>query len=219
MSLTLHFHPLSSFCQKVLIALYENGTAFTPNLVDLGDPEQRAALVARWPIGKFPVLHDAQRNASVPESSVIIEYLQLHHPGPVRLIPQDEPRALQTRLRDRSFDLYLNMAMQKVVGDRLRPAGQKDAHGVAEAMRTLRTACDMLEAQIAGRTWIMGDDFTMADCAAAPALFYVDKVMPLADAHGNAAAYLERLMRRPSYARTLKEAEPYLRLFPEDSAA
>jgi glutathione S-transferase len=219
MSLTLHFHPLSSFCQKVLIALYENGTAFTPNLVDLGDPEQRAALVARWPIGKFPVLHDAQRNASVPESSVIIEYLQLHHPGPVRLIPQDEPRALQTRLRDRSFDLYLNMAMQKVVGDRLRPAAQKDAHGVAEAMRTLRTACDMLEAQIAGRTWIMGDDFTMADCAAAPALFYVDKVMPLADAHRNAAAYLERLMRRPSYARALKEAEPYLRLFPEDSAA
>jgi glutathione S-transferase len=111
------------------------------------------------------------------------------------------------------------MAMQKVVGDRLRPAGQKDAHGVAEAMRTLRTACDMLEAQIAGRTWIMGDDFTMADCAAAPALFYVDKVMPLADAHRNAAAYLERLMRRPSYARALKEAEPYLRLFPEDSAA
>lgn len=219
MSLTLHFHPLSSFCQKVLIALYENGTAFTPNLVDLGNPDERAALLARWPIGKFPVLHDAQRNVNVPESSVIIEFLQQHYPGPVRLIPQDATRALEVRLRDRCFDLYLNMAMQKVVGDRLRPAAQKDGFGVAEAMRTLRTACDMLDAQIVGRSWIMGEDFSMADCAAAPALFYVDKVMPLAQAHANAAAYLERLMRRPSYARALKEAEPYFKLFPQEDAA
>jgi glutathione S-transferase len=176
-------------------------------------------LLKLWPIGKFPVLRDESRGATVPESSVIIEFLQLHFAGPVRLIPDKEPLASQTRFRDRFFDLYLNMEMQKVVGDRLRPADRRDPLGVEQARAKLRTACDLVEKYIAGKTWIMGDAFTMADCAAAPALFYVDKVMPLAESHKVAAAYLDRLMQRPSYARVLKEAEPYFNLFPQEDAA
>ena len=219
MSLTLYFHPLSSFCQKVLIALYENDTKFTPRLIDLGNETDRAELLKLWPIGKFPVLRDESRGATVPESSVIIEFLQLHFAGPVRLIPDKEPLASQTWFRDRFFDLYLNMEMQKVVGDRLRPADKRDPFGVEQARAKLRTACDLVEKYIAGKTWIMGDAFTMADCAAAPALLYVDKVMPLAKNYKGAAAYLERLMQRPSYARVLKEAEPYFNLFPQENAA
>jgi glutathione S-transferase len=219
MAPTLYFHPLSSFCQKVLIALYENGTAFTPRLTDLGDEADRAELLALWPIGKFPVLRDPSRDVAVPESSIIIEFLQLHYPGPVKLIPEQEPLGWQTRLHDRFFDLYLNMEMQKVVGDRLRPKDKRDAFGVAHARARLRTACDLVENHIAGKTWIMGDAFTLADCAAAPALFYVDKLMPLAESHKEAAAYLRRLMQRPSYARVLKEAEPYFDLFPREDAA
>jgi len=135
------------------------------------------------------------------------------------MIPDKEPLASQTRFRDRLFDLYLNMEMQKVVGDRLRPAAKRDPLGVEQAKAKLRTACDLVEKYIAGKTWIMGDVFTMADCAAAPALFYVDKVMPLADTHRVAAAYLDRLKQRPSYARVLKEAEPYFNLFPKEEAA
>ena len=219
MTVRLYFHPLSSFCQKVLIALYENDTKFTPRLIDLGNETDRAELLKLWPIGKFPVLRDESRGATVPESSVIIEFLQLHFAGPVRLIPDKEPLASQTWFRDRFFDLYLNMEMQKVVGDRLRPADKRDPFGVEQARAKLRTACDLVEKYIAGKTWIMGDAFTMADCAAAPALLYVDKVMPLAKNYKGAAAYLERLMQRPSYARVLKEAEPYFNLFPQENAA
>jgi glutathione S-transferase len=215
MTLTLHFHPLSSFCQKVLIALYENGTPFTPRIVDLMDSGQRAQFYALWPIGKFPVLQDDARGVTVPESSIIIEYLHLHYPGPVRLFPEDEACCLQMRLQDRLFDLYLNVPMQKVVTDRLRPPGQQDAFGVEDARAMLSRACDIVDQAIAGKAWIMGDDFTMADCAAAPALFYVNKVMPLGARHKHAAAYLDRLMQRPSYARVLAEAGPYLKLFPQ----
>ena len=223
MSLKLYFHPLSSFCQKVLIALYESGTPFTPRQIDFGNQADRAELLNLWPIGKFPVLRDESRGATVPESSIIIEFVQLHYPGPLKLIPQQEPLGVQTRLRDRFFDLYLNMEMQKIVGDRLRPAGSRDPLGVEQARTKIRTACDLAEKYIAGKTsnktWIMGDAFTIADCAAAPALFYVDKLMPLADSHKGCAAYLERLMQRPSYARVLKEAEPYFNLFPQEDAA
>ena len=125
MSLTLHFHPLSSFCWKALIALYENGVPFTPNLVDLGNPAERAALLKLWPIGKFPVLQDDARDEIVPESSVVIEYLDCHYPGAARLIPADSGRALQTRLRDRFYDLYVHLPMQKIMGDRLRPEGSR----------------------------------------------------------------------------------------------
>jgi len=214
MALTLYYHPLSSFCWKVLIALYENDTAFTPVLVDLGDPASRADFLKVWPIGKFPVIRDAARDRIVPESSIIIEYLAQHFPGKVALVPADPEAAQQMRLRDRVIDLYLHLPMQKVVGDRLRPEGSKDPYGVEQARTTMRTALDLLERRIAGRRWLMGDAFTMADCAAAPALYYANKVLPFGDTHKEATTYLERLAQRPSFARVLKEAEPYFKLFP-----
>ena len=132
-SLTLHFHPLSSFCHKALIALYENGTPFTPQIVNLMDEAERAAFRRLWPIGKFPVLRDDARGETVPESSVMIEYLDRHYPGRTRFIPTDAEDARKVRLRDRFFDLYIHLPMQKIVGDRLRPADRKDPHGVEEA--------------------------------------------------------------------------------------
>ncbi|MFB9263728.1 glutathione S-transferase family protein [Bradyrhizobium erythrophlei] len=214
MSLTLHYHPLSSFCWKALVALYENGTPFTPNLVDLGDPNQRAALVKLWPIGRFPVLGDDARGETVPESSIIIEYLDRHYPGATRLIPEDPGLALETRLRDRVLDLYVHLPMQRIVFDRLRPADRKDPHGVAEARARLRTSYAMIEQQLAHGGWMMGERFTLADCAAAPALFYGNINEPFGDGHPHLAAYLERLKARPSFARVLKEAEPYFGMLP-----
>ncbi|MGX1110620.1 MULTISPECIES: glutathione S-transferase family protein [Bradyrhizobium] len=217
MSLTLHYHPLSSFCWKALIALYENGTPFKPNMVNLGDPAERAALLALSPIGRFPVLRDETRGETVPESSIVIEYLDRHYPGAVRLIPEDPDLALQTRLRDRFLDLYVHLPMQKVVGDRLRPAGRKDPHGVAEARAQLRTSYAILDQQCAQGGWMMGERFSLADCAAAPTMFYGNKVEPIGDGHRHLAAYLERLMGRPSFARVLKEAEPYFGMFPQET--
>ncbi|MES5488490.1 glutathione S-transferase family protein, partial [Bradyrhizobium sp. INPA03-11B] len=178
MSLTLHYHPLSSFCWKALVALYENGAPFTPHMVNLGDPTERAALLALWPIGRFPVLRDETRGETVPESSIVIEYLERHYPGTAKLIPDDPDLALQTRLRDRFLDLYVHLPMQKVVGDRLRPADNKDPHGVAEARAQLRTSYAILDQQLlildkylAHGGWMMGERFSLADCSAAPALF------------------------------------------------
>ena len=219
MSLTLHFHPLSSFCHKVLIALYENGTPFTPKLVDLGDADQRAAFHALWPIGKFPVLQDSGRDRMVPESSIIIEYLDQHYPGRTRFIPDGAEEARVVRFGDRFYDLHIHHHMQKIVGDRLRPAGAKDPHGVADARTRMAAALALADKHIAGRTWAMGESFTLADCAAAPALFYADKVAPFAGTYPNLIGYLDRLKQRPSYARTLKEAEPYFQFFPKEEAA
>jgi len=216
MSLTLHFHPLSSFCHKALIALYENGTPFTPNIVNLMDEGERAALRKLWPIGKFPVLRDEGRGETVPESTVIIEYLDQHYPGETRFIPAGGEQMRETRLRERFFDLYLHLPMQKIVGDRLRPEGKKDPHGVEEARTMADTALGMIGQEMAARRWAMGDAFTIADCAAAPPLFYLDKIKPLAPKHPSAAAYLERLKQRPSYARVLQEAEPYMQFFPKE---
>jgi glutathione S-transferase len=216
MSLTLHFHPLSSFCHKALIALYENGTPFTPNIVNLMDEGERAALRKLWPIGKFPVLRDEARGETVPESTVIIEYLDQHYPGETRFIPAGGEQMRETRLRERFFDLYLHLPMQKIVGDRLRPEGKKDPHGVEEARTMADTALGMIGQEMAARRWAMGDAFTIADCAAAPPLFYLDKIKPLAPKHPSAAAYLERLKQRPSYARVLREAEPYMQFFPKE---
>ncbi len=216
MSLTLHFHPLSSFCHKALIALYENGTPFTPSIVNLMDEGERAALRKLWPIGKFPVLRDEARGETVPESTVIIEYLDQHYPGETRFIPAGGEQMRETRLRERFFDLYLHLPMQKIVGDRLRPEGKKDPHGVEEARTMADTALGMIGQEMAARRWAMGDAFTIADCAAAPPLFYLDKIKPLAPKHPSAAAYLERLKQRPSYARVLREAEPYMQFFPKE---
>jgi glutathione S-transferase len=215
MTLKLYFHPLSSFCQKALVALYENDTPFEPVIVDLGDPAQRDALLKLWPIGKFPVLRDEARDQTIPESNVIIEYLAQYYPGKTQLVPADADLAWQTRLRDRFYDLYVNEPMQKIVGDRRRPADAKDPHGVEQARARLAEAYAMIEAQMAGKTWAMGDAFTMADCAAAPALFYANLVLPFGEAHKNTAAYFARLMARPSFARAVNETKPYFHLFPK----
>ena len=216
MSLTLYFHPLSSFCQKALIAFYENDIPFTPHMVNLFDEASATAFRKIWPIGRFPVLHDEARDRTVPESSIIIEYLAQHYPGGTQLVPADGDSARQMRLRDRFFDLYVNVPVGKVVTDRLRPPGRNDPHGVEEAKTLLRTSLGMIEQDMAKKTWAMGDSFTMADCAAAPALFYADKVIPFGETHRNAAAYLARLMARPSYARALEEAKPFLKLMPKE---
>jgi glutathione S-transferase len=216
MALTLHFHPLSSFCHKALIALYENDTPFTPKLVDLQDDAERVAFRALWPIGKFPVLQDSVRDRMVPESSIIIEYLDRHYPGKTRFIPENPDLARQTRMRDRFLDLHIHMQMQKIVGDRLRPADRKDPYGVEQARDLMDRAVGMLEREMGQQTWAMGEAFTMADCAAGPALFYADKVAPLAGKYPNVAAYLGRLTQRPSYARALTEAEPYFQFFPKE---
>jgi glutathione S-transferase len=217
MSLTLHFHPLSSFCWKALIALYENDTPFTPNMVNLGDEAERAALLKLWPIGKFPVLRDDARNQTVPESSIIIEYLDRYYPGRTRFIPDEAELAWQTRLAERFYDLYVHLSVQKMVDDRLRPEAQKDPRGVAEARARIELCYGMIEQEFDARTrtWAIGEAFSVADCAASPALFYADKVVPIGDARPKLAAYLDRLKARPAFARVLKEAEPYFKLFPQ----
>jgi glutathione S-transferase len=218
MSLTLYFHPLASYCHKVLIALYENETPFTPNSVDLGNETERAALLKLWPIGKFPVLRDDAREQTIPESSIIIEYLDRHYPGRTRFIPEDADRAREIRLRDRFYDLYVHEPMQRIVGDRLRPQGMKDPYGVEEAKARLRTSYGMIDQEMATGTWAMGEAFSLADCAAAPALFYANEVVPFGDGHRHVAAYFGRLKARPSYARVLSEAEPYFSMFPREAS-
>jgi glutathione S-transferase len=214
MSLKLYFHPLASFCHKALVALYENGTAFEPVLVDLGDEASRAAFKAVWPMAKMPVLRDEARQCTVAEATVIIEYLDAHRPGPTRFVPADADLAWRTRMWDRFHDHYLQEPMQKIVADRLRPASSNDPFGVEQAKAQLREAYDIIEREMEGRSWAIGDAFTLADCAAAPALFYANTVLPFGGSFRNLPAYLDRLTARPSFARVLDEAEPYFRHFP-----
>ena len=216
MSLTLHYHPLSSFCWKVLIGLYENDTPFEPVVVNLGDEASRTAFYALWPIGKFPVLEDRARGEIVPESSPILDYLDLYHPGPTRFTPADPEAAWRTRLWDRLIDSYVHLQMQAVVGNRIRPPEAKDPYGVAQARATMDKAYGVIEDGLAERTWLSGDAFGLADCAALPALYYGDKVNPWGEARPRIAAYLERLQTRPSVARVLKEAEPFAHYFPSE---
>jgi len=170
MALKLYFHPLASFCHKALIALYENRIPFEPIIVDLGDEASRAAFRAVWPMAKMPVLRDEARNRTVAESTIIIEFLDAHYPGPTRFLPADVDRAWQTRMWDRFYDHYVQEPMQKIVGDRLRPEGKADAYGVDLAKAQLRQAYGVMEREMESKTWAIGDDFTLADCAAAPAL-------------------------------------------------
>ncbi|WP_137822767.1 glutathione S-transferase family protein [Pseudomonas sp. D(2018)] len=212
MSLQLFAHPFSSYCQKVLIALYENDTPFRMRLLSPDDPTTADEFQTLWPLQRFPLLLDGER--PVMESSIIIEYLQQHHAGPVTLIPEGSEAALEVRMLDRFFDLYVMTPMQKPVFDSLRPAEQRDALGVAEAKGLLERSYAWLEEKLAGRAWAAGETFSLADCAAAPALFYADWVHPIAGSFGNVRAYRQRLLARPSFARAVDEARMYRPLFP-----
>jgi glutathione S-transferase len=214
MTLTLHFHPLSSYCHKVLIALYENGTPFEPQLLNLGDPAERQRYRELWPIGKMPILRDTARDRILPESSIIIEYLDRHYPGIRPLIPAEAEPALEARLWDRLFDLYVMTPMQQIVGDRIRPAGSQDPHGVAAAEALLRTSYGVIEQSMADRAWAAGSEFSVADCAAAPSLFFAETLVPFSGTHRTLTAYFERLTSRASVQRVLEEAKPFLQYYP-----
>ena len=181
MSLKLYFHPLASFCHKALIALYENGTPFEPIVVDLADEASRAAFKEVWPPAKMPVLRDDTRNRTVAESTIVIEYLDAFYPGGTRFLPADADRAWQTRMWDRFHDHYVQEPMQKIVVDRLRPEGRSDPFGVEQAKAQLLEAYDLIEREMASKTWAIGDEFTLADCSAAPALFYANTVVPFGE--------------------------------------
>jgi glutathione S-transferase len=210
MTLVLHAHPFSSYSQKVLIALYENDTPFTSRL--LADADSFAELAKLWPLRLMPVLSDGDE--VVREASIIVEHLMLRHPGPVRLIPQDPSAALKVRFLDRVFDNYVMGPMQRVVFDALRGAGERDPRGVADAKARLDQSYEWLDSELKGRTWAAGEAFTLADCAAAPSLFYADWVHPIAEKFGTVRAYRARLLKRPSFARAVEEARPYRAFFP-----
>lgn len=217
MALSLYSHPLASFCHKVLIALYENGTAFDNHTVDLMNPEASVRFLAMWPVGKIPVLRDEGRDRTIPETSIIIEYLEQHHPGVKPLLPKDEEARLNARLWDRFYDCYVQVPMQRIVINRLRPENARDPMGVAEARKMLQTAYGMIEGQMTGKVFAVGEDFTIADCAAAPALFYAHTLEPFGE-RPQLAAYFERLVARPSFQRVLKEAQPYFPNYPYQEA-
>jgi len=206
----LYAHPFSSYCQKVLIPLYENGIAFELRL--LGEEQANAEQAALWPLKRMPVLVDAGR--TVVEATIIVEYLDLHHPGPVRMIPADPRAALDVRMMDRFFDNYVMTPMQKIVGDSLRAPEQRDPFGVGEARALLETAYAWLDGVLADREWAVGDAFSLADCAAAPSLFYADWAHPIDASRANVIAYRRRLLARPSFARAVDEARPFRPFFP-----
>jgi glutathione S-transferase len=213
MTLRLHYHPLAAYCWKVLIPLYEVGAPFERTIVDLGDEASRAAFLKLSPMGKMPALQDEPGGVVVAESTIVIEYLNDRFPQ-AGLIPSDPDLARRTRFLDRVFDNYVENQMQKVIADILRPEGGKDPLGVEQARGQLAMSYAYLERELGEGPWAMGAAFTLADCSAAPALFYADKVAPLGEAHPRLSAYLERLKSRPSFARVLEEAQPYFHMFP-----
>ena len=209
--LELYFHPLASYCHKVLIALFENDTPFERRIVDQLDERSRAAFEAIWPVGMLPLLRDGDR--TIPETSILVAYLDRKYPGPVALLARDPELALDVRLWDRFFDLYVQTPSGRIVRDRLRPEEHRDALGVAEARRQLDTAYRVLEERLP-EPWAAGGSFSLADCAAAPALFYAEAIHPFAARHPRLAAYYHRLCERPSVARTIDQARPWLHRFP-----
>lgn len=212
MALSLFAHPFSSYCQKVLTALYENGTPFTLRPLSPDQPETGAEFARAWPIQRMPLLRDGATD--IMESTVIIEHLDLHHPGPRRLIPADAAAALQVRFLDRFFDNYVMTPLQKIVFNALRPEVSRDPYGVTEARKLLDTSYGWLDGYLKARPWAAGNDFTLADCAAAPSLFYADWVHPIGEERGTLKAYRARLLQRPSFARAVDEARPYRHFFP-----
>ena len=212
MSLMLYAHPLSSYCQKVLMALYENNISFSLRMLTPGDKAVMEELAAHWPLRRFPVLLAGKR--PIREASIIIEYLALHHLGPVSLIPPEAEQALEVRFMDRFFDNYVSTPQQRVVMDVLRGAGQRDPAGVADAKQMLETAYGWLEGVMGSRTWAAGEQFSMADCAAAPALFYAHWTHAIPSRFEAVHCYRQRLLGRPSFAQAVEEARPYRHLFP-----
>lgn len=212
MSLELYAHPFSSYCQKVLIPLYESEAPFTWQMLGPDDPENATRLAEIWPLTRMPVLVDDGR--PVMEATIIVEHLDLTHPGPRRMIPPDPRAALNVRFLDRFFDNYVMTPMQRIVFDFIRPPAERDPRGVAEARALLDRAYRWLDGTMRGRTWAAGDAFTLADCAAAPALFYADWVQPIDASLREARAYRARLLARPSFARAVDEARPYRAMFP-----
>jgi glutathione S-transferase len=214
MTLSLYSHPLASFCHKVLVALYEAETPFEALMVDLSDPGDHARFLDLWPVGKMPVLRDGARDRTIPESAIILEYLDQHYPGRQRMLPADPETRLEVRLWDRFFDLYVQDPMQHIVTDRLRPEAARDPQTVANAKRRLEVAYGMVEDRMQGRTWVAGEAFSMADCAAAPALFYAGIIHPFGFRQHGLRSYFERLVERPSFRRVLIEARPFFQYFP-----
>ncbi|MGQ4659581.1 glutathione S-transferase N-terminal domain-containing protein [Lysobacter sp. F6437] len=206
----LYAHPFSSYSQKALVALYENQTPF--DYRNLEDPRANEELAALWPMRRFPVLVDGDR--TVLEATCIIEYLALHHPGPVKLVPADPDTALQVRMLDRFFDNYISTPQQKVVFDRLRPEAERDPRGVDDARAMLDTAYAWLDQRMATREWAAGEAFSLADCGAAPFLFYADWTHPIDAGFTHVRAYRQRLLARPSFKRAVDEARPYRSYFP-----
>ena len=212
MKLLLYAHPFSSYCQKVLIALYENSVPFELKMLGPETPDNFAELARMWPLQRFPVLVDGDR--ILMEASIIIEHVALHYAGPERLIPLEPKAALDIRFMDRFFDNYVMTPMQRIVGDALRTPDKRDEQTVTEARVLLEKAYLWLDARMAGRSWAAGEAFSLADCAAAPSLFYADWVHPMGAQFADLVAYRKRLLSRPSFARAVDEARPYRRLFP-----
>lgn len=212
MALALYGHPFSSYTQKVLIALNENGTPFEFLCLGPDQPQNTGEWLQRWPLRKFPLLLDGDRQ--VVETSIIIEYLQLAHPGPVQLIPTDPMDALDVRFMDRFFDLHVMNAMQLAVDGALTGDPVKRADGRALAEEKLERAYTWLEGRLAGKTWVCGEHFSMADCAAAPSLFYADWTHRIAEQYPVLRAYRSRLLQRPSFARAVDDARPFRSYFP-----
>ena len=212
MSLKLYAHPFSSYSQKVLVAHYENGTPFEWRQLSPEHPEILAQFAELWPIKRFPLLMDGTR--IVTESTIIIEYLELHHPGPVPLIPDNPRAALEVRSMDRFFDNYISTPQQMVVFDAMRPEGTHDSYGVRQARERLEIAYAWLDKVMAEREWAAGESFSLADCAAAPFLFYADWTHRIDPSFSHVIAYRKRLLARPSFARAVDEARPYRSFFP-----
>jgi glutathione S-transferase len=209
MPMKFYFNPVSSYSQKALVALYEKGCPFEPVIVNLWDPKDREAYQKLYPIAKVPFLRVEEKNLGLAEASIIIEYIDRHFPGGTKLIPDDPDQALQVRMLDRFFDLYINEPVSKIFFDGQRPEGKRDPLGVQQARDRLDSMYAFFEPQLASRTWAAGDTFSMADCAAGPSLVYARMVQPF-EAHKNVTAYFHRLTQRPSIQRVLKEAEPLL---------
>jgi glutathione S-transferase len=212
MPMKLYYNPVSSYSQKALLAFYEKGCAFEPVIINLFDPKDREAYQKVYPIAKVPFLRVEEKNLDLSESSLIIEYVDRHFPGGPKLLPDDPDQALQVRMLDRFFDLYIAEPVTKLFFDGMRPEGMKDPFGVKQARDRLDSMYAFFDQQLAGRTWAAGDTFSMADCAAAPALFYARAMHPF-EAHKNLTGYFGRLMQRPSFQRVVKEAEPMLAMF------